>query len=301
MDFADEPYVRLYTRKTLTHKLLGWEGRAVMRLMLDEFDAAGIFAIRGDAARCISAVTEMPVELVRVGLERLIETETWIVTAQAVTWPTYEEAQHCTRSNRLRQLEFRRRRAEESRESRVTGSNATESQSVTQAGGRRYESNPPLPSHPSHPEKTTPGARAQGATPEPSRPSTPEPITEIRAVGFAGVARTYSIRGMDAPQSYLDSALMAGVGRERAEATWAHYATQGLPPNGVEDLEPWMVLQAKGFAQRRAKVAPRSAVGPPTPPKGKPAAQGIAEWQAEEARLAREADAERERRRGGGR
>jgi hypothetical protein len=301
VDFADEPYVRLYTRKTLTHKLLGWEGRAVMRLMLDEFDASGVFAIRGDAARCISAVTEMPVELVRVGLERLLETETWIVTAQAVTWPTYEEAQHCTRSNRLRQLEFRRRRAEESRVSRVTSSNATVSRDVTLGGDRRYESNPPLPSHPTHPIETSPGARAQGANPEPAPRSSPEPITDIRAVGFAGVARTYSIRGLPAPQSYLDSALMAGVGREQALATWQHYATKGLPPDGVEDLEPWMVLQAKGFVQRRAKAAPRPPAGPPPPPKGKPAAQGIAEWQAEEARLAALADAEREQRRGGAR
>ncbi len=114
MNFADEPYVRLYTRKTLTSKLLGWEGRVVLRMMIDEFDAAGIFAIRGDAATCISAVTELPLDIVRIGLERLLETETWVVTGRAITWPTYEEGQNCIRSDRLRQRASRKARAAES-------------------------------------------------------------------------------------------------------------------------------------------------------------------------------------------
>lgn len=95
MDFSDEPYVRKYTRKTVTNRLLRWEGRAVLDAMLGEFDAAGIFAIRGDAAECISAVTEIPIEIVRIGLARIIETETWVVTQRTITWPTYEEAQNC--------------------------------------------------------------------------------------------------------------------------------------------------------------------------------------------------------------
>lgn len=112
MDFSDESYVRLYTRKTLTWKLLGWEGRAVMHAMLGEFDAAGIFEIRGDAAACVATVTDLPIDLARTGLERLLATETWVLGERAITWPSYEEAQNCSRSDRLRQRESRKRRTE---------------------------------------------------------------------------------------------------------------------------------------------------------------------------------------------
>lgn len=160
MDFSDEPYVRKYTRKTLTWKLLGWEGRAVLDAMLGEFDAAGIFAIRGDAAACISAVTDIPLELVQVGLQRLVETETWIVTARVITWPSYEEAQNCRRSDRLRQRESRRARS---------------AQSVTDVTARHSESQPVTASHP-------PSAPSHPPIPPPTREDPPTPVEGLAVV-----------------------------------------------------------------------------------------------------------------------
>lgn len=113
MRYEDEPYVRKYTRKTLTNRLLGWEGRAVLDAMLGEFDAAGVFDFRGDPVRSIVAVTDIPEDFVRVGLERLIETETWTVTSSRIVWPTFEEAQNCTRSDRERQRISRKKRTEQ--------------------------------------------------------------------------------------------------------------------------------------------------------------------------------------------
>ena len=155
MDFSDEPYVRKYTRKTLTWKLLGWEGRAVLDAMLGEFDAAGLFAIRGDAAVCISAVTDIPIEVVRTGLARLVETETWVVGARVITWPSYEEAQNCRRSDRLRQRESRRARSAQA-VTDVTSRHGESRPSVTDVTSGHIES-PSLPllppSAPSHPER----------------------------------------------------------------------------------------------------------------------------------------------------
>jgi hypothetical protein len=173
MNFEDEPYVRLYTRKTLTHRLLGWEGRAVQRAMIDEFDAAGIFEIRGDAARCISTITEIPIEIVQVGLARLVETETWVVTARVITWPTYEEAQNCRRSDRLRQRESRRARSAQSVTDVTTRHTPSRlSQPVTASHPPSHPpSAPSLPStHP--PEREDPDARA------PESDSRPEPATK---------------------------------------------------------------------------------------------------------------------------
>lgn len=110
MDFADEPYVRKYTRKTVTSRLLGWQGRMVLDAMLGEFDRSGVFDFRGDIARAISAVTDIPEELVIIGLDRLVETETWVVNERSIVWPTLPEAQGCTRSDRLRQQASRAQR-----------------------------------------------------------------------------------------------------------------------------------------------------------------------------------------------
>ena len=111
MDFADEPYVRKYTRKTSTNRQLGWEGRAVQDAMLGEFDPAGVFDFRGDLVLAIAAVTEIPEAFVRMGLDRLVETETWVVNGRQLVWPTLEEAQNCKRSDRIRQRVSRKARA----------------------------------------------------------------------------------------------------------------------------------------------------------------------------------------------
>jgi hypothetical protein len=110
MDFSDESYVRKYPRKTVTNRLLKWQGRMVLDAMLGEFDRAGIFELAGDPVECIAAVTEIPDELVRFGLERLVATKTWIVTPDAIVWPTYVEAQTCAKNDRVRQHECRKRR-----------------------------------------------------------------------------------------------------------------------------------------------------------------------------------------------
>jgi hypothetical protein len=112
--YPDEPYVRKYPRKTLTWHKLGWEGRAVKDAMLGEFDRAGIFDLDGDdAAECIALVTGIPIEFVRVGLERLLKRKTWTRTEGALVWRNYVWAQTCAKSDKLRQAESRARRAEE--------------------------------------------------------------------------------------------------------------------------------------------------------------------------------------------
>jgi hypothetical protein len=164
MDFADEPYVRKYTRKTVTSRLLGWEGRMLGDAMLGEFDRSGVFDFRGDIARAISAVTDIPEDLVRIGLARMVETETWIVNDRSITWPTHPEAQHCVRSDRLRQQASRAQRNADS----VTSGHAT-SRPAGQTTPGHEPSQPVTASHtPSQPVT---------ASHTPSQPVTPSHAT----------------------------------------------------------------------------------------------------------------------------
>lgn len=114
MDYADEPYRRLYTRRTATNKLLGWEGRAVMHEMYYELDRAGVFDFPGDdPVDSVTVATGLPVKAVRIGLERLFRTKTWVLRGSAIIWPNFVEAQNCPHSDRLRQQESRKRRLED--------------------------------------------------------------------------------------------------------------------------------------------------------------------------------------------
>lgn len=113
MNFEDEEYRRLYIRRTATNRRLGWEGRAVMHEMLYEFDRAGVWDISEDPAEDISVTVGLPLDLARVGLQRLLSTGTWIVNGKRLVWPRHHEAQTCPRSDRLRQQESRARRATE--------------------------------------------------------------------------------------------------------------------------------------------------------------------------------------------
>jgi hypothetical protein len=110
LNYEDEPYVRLYTRRTATNRRLGWEGRAIMHEMLYEFDRAGVFEVGGDAVEAIALVTMLPVKVIKVGLERLIKTGTWELRGTAVVWPRYLEAQTAKRSDAVRAAEYRARR-----------------------------------------------------------------------------------------------------------------------------------------------------------------------------------------------
>jgi hypothetical protein len=178
LDFADESYVRKYPRKTLTSRLLGWDGRAVMDAMLGKFDAAGLFAIRGDAATCISVVTEIPLEFVKEGLRKLVETETWIVGERVITWPTYEEAQNCKRSDRVRQRESRRARSLESvttchKPSRDSVTNVTTGHSPS-----RNVTLPPSAPSLSSPPPSLPLQEYPERTRTPSEPKHPGPLKQ---------------------------------------------------------------------------------------------------------------------------
>lgn len=109
MDWSNERYVRLYTRDTETWKLLTWEGRALLTLLLRKVDRAGVLETK-HGARGVAALVELPLDLVERGLPQLLEDGT--VAAHAVGYyiPKFLEAQEAPASDALRQKEARERR-----------------------------------------------------------------------------------------------------------------------------------------------------------------------------------------------
>jgi len=106
MRFEDERYVRVYTRHTNTLKKIGWEGRSVWRNLLPELDRAGVFYCGGDdPVDAVATVLEMPDDIVRLGLERLIERRciVHIPEKDCLFAPRFMEAQEAVQSNALKQ------------------------------------------------------------------------------------------------------------------------------------------------------------------------------------------------------
>jgi len=112
LNFEDERYVRVYTRKTVTMKLIGWEGRATLMALLVEVDRAGVLDLDGEGpAEALTALSELPIEVSRVGMARLIERGTVVIRGGQLVLPRFLEAQEARQSDAQRQRESRARRA----------------------------------------------------------------------------------------------------------------------------------------------------------------------------------------------
>lgn len=110
MNFPDERYVRLYTRDTITWKLIGWEGRCVLPLLLRKLDRAGTLDLEGAGADGLAALIDLPADITARGLAALESRGVVQLSTQALVMPKYLEAQECSQSDRLRSAEYRAKR-----------------------------------------------------------------------------------------------------------------------------------------------------------------------------------------------
>jgi hypothetical protein len=115
VNYEDEDYVRFYTRDTVSWRALGWEGQAVLSLMLHgKFDRSGVFDCDGhDPSHAVTIVTGLPVEVTSVGLKRLLDSRAWVERDGKLIWPKFIHAQTCRRSDKARQRESREKRRAE--------------------------------------------------------------------------------------------------------------------------------------------------------------------------------------------
>jgi hypothetical protein len=114
MNFEDEHYVRVYTRDTKSWLRWGWEGQAVFVAVMRKLDKAGVMDI-DDPVEDVALVTGMPVEIVSVGLPRILKSGTFEVRQGHLICPRYIEGQSTPKSDAQRMRELRERRSAEAR------------------------------------------------------------------------------------------------------------------------------------------------------------------------------------------
>lgn len=110
LNWEDERYVRLYTHDTVTWKLIGWQGRCLLPLLLRKVDRAGCLDMQGAGADGVSALIDVPLEVVEPGLAALQARGIVEIKDDVLIFPKFLMAQEAKQSDRRRQIESRERR-----------------------------------------------------------------------------------------------------------------------------------------------------------------------------------------------
>jgi len=113
VDWPNERYVRIYTRDTLTWKLLDWRARCVLVMLLRKVDRSGVLELGDDTnAEGLAAMIELPLEIVEAGIGQLTDPKRAIVAvrpAEGYFVPNFLAAQEAKQSDAQRSREHRAR------------------------------------------------------------------------------------------------------------------------------------------------------------------------------------------------
>lgn len=94
LDWANERYVRVYTRDTAEQLCWPWEARAIWWLLIRKADRSGMLPVPAKlGVRGLAALISMPVEVVEVGLAALLEDGCVRAVPDGYLIPNYIEAQ----------------------------------------------------------------------------------------------------------------------------------------------------------------------------------------------------------------
>jgi hypothetical protein len=109
MRFEDERYVRVYTRDTTTWKLLPWQSRALLPLIMRKLDRAGIMELVADesAYEVIAAHVDVPMDVVVPGLDALVKRQVVVVHNGVLFMPNFLHAQTVAQSDKSRAAKSR--------------------------------------------------------------------------------------------------------------------------------------------------------------------------------------------------
>lgn len=160
MNWSDERYVRLFTRDSVTWLSWRWETRCTLSLLLRKVDRSGVLDTgRTDKAKALALTLMMPLDVVSVALNELLESGTAEVADGSIILPNFISAQEAIISDRQRQKDLRERRLAETRanERNNEGARHAVSRGVTDGHAVSRGVTPAVPSRavPSLPSQTT--------------------------------------------------------------------------------------------------------------------------------------------------
>jgi hypothetical protein len=110
VNWADEPYVRLYIRDTTAWAAMVWQARALLPLLMRKLDRSGVLELGRHGVRGLAGLVGLPPEVTEPGLADLLADGCVIRRGDTLIMPNFQDAQEARQSDRLRKQEERSRR-----------------------------------------------------------------------------------------------------------------------------------------------------------------------------------------------
>lgn len=115
LNWADERFVKMYTRDTVNWVRLSYDARSLFMHLIRKVDRAGVLEVGVDGEEGIAALLAAPLDTVRTALVELRDRGTIQVKDGNLVIPNFLEAQESRMSDSLRQSELRARRRDTAR------------------------------------------------------------------------------------------------------------------------------------------------------------------------------------------
>lgn len=138
MDWANERYVRIYTRDTLEWLTWSWQAQALYVLMTRKCDRSGVIEVGEHGAAGLCTLLRWPASELEPALAQILRTGAVAQHAHAFVIKNYIESQEARASGAQRQREWRERR----RDSVASGDTARHG--VTRRNAERHGETPSL-------------------------------------------------------------------------------------------------------------------------------------------------------------
>lgn len=110
MDWANERYVRVYTRDTADWLALSWQARALLMFILRKADRVGAIELGRHGIRGLAGVVGMPPDVVDPAMQELLTDGAVQLVGSSLLVPNFIDAQEATASPTQRSREHRERK-----------------------------------------------------------------------------------------------------------------------------------------------------------------------------------------------
>lgn len=148
MDFADEHYVKLYTRDTATRLMWPWQAIALHPNLLRKVDKAGILELGElEPLRSLAVVVGLPIDVVKPGLDALLEDGTVELSDGVLVVPRFVDGQEARKTRAVVARDHREKKRDLARAKR-SGLLEHIVTSRDHAEPRVTSSDPPSPARP---------------------------------------------------------------------------------------------------------------------------------------------------------
>lgn len=193
MDWANERYVRVYTRDTGDWLLWPWQTRALLLFLFRKVDRSGVLHLGKGKLRALGAMVGMPEDELAQALEPLTDDGCVQLREDKLIIPNFIKAQETPQSDKLRKQESRERAREE-----AMGHAPSQPVTPSPSGSREVT---PIRSEPSQAKPVDSAGALDGERSPKTRKGTrlPDDWTPTRDEAFAKVLRQTQTAEADVP------------------------------------------------------------------------------------------------------